>query len=244
MNDLRTPVSSRSSRLGHPGDPFHRSRKRNSSAAGLERDPREEAARTDGLRAEVPVEAFRARVGRAARSQRYRGRRRESFPHHPPPLPKHETWSHVVTPYSVTWAVEVAAKMRAHLEFEQSHASLPSDAFPPSPSGNGGNRRHDKCCFAFFSPSPGPPSCRKDLPAPSWQSIATSDEAASTKRAVAGASDESSSFMAAAQRIGVQLRPTALTDGAGAGTPAARTLPRIDWSALFGVSCNALLAAG
>jgi len=40
---------------------------------------------------------------------------------------------------------------------------------------------------------------------------------------------------------GVQLRQTAPTVNAGAGTPAARMLPRIDWSALFGVSCNGLL---
>jgi len=44
--------------------------------------------------------------------------------------------------------------------------------------------------------------------------------------------------------LAVQLRPTALTTSAGAGTPAARMLPRIDWIALFGVSCNALLGDG
>jgi len=40
---------------------------------------------------------------------------------------------------------------------------------------------------------------------------------------------------------GVQLRQTALTASAGAETPAARMLPRIDSAALFGVSCNGLL---
>jgi len=39
----------------------------------------------------------------------------------------------------------------------------------------------------------------------------------------------------------VQLRPTAPTVNAGAPRPATRTVPRIDWSDLLGVSCSRML---
>ena len=45
----------------------------------------------------------------------------------------------------------------------------------------------------------------------------------------------------AAQRIGLQLRRTALTASAEAQRPDARMLPRVDRNALFGVSCKPLL---
>ena len=48
-------------------------------------------------------------------------------------------------------------------------------------------------------------------------------------------------FVMAPNGSGAQLHPTALTANAGAHAPAARILPRIDWSELLGVSCSALL---
>jgi len=44
--------------------------------------------------------------------------------------------------------------------------------------------------------------------------------------------------------LGAQLRPTALTASATARTLTARTVPRIDWAKLLGVSCSALLGDG
>ena len=41
--------------------------------------------------------------------------------------------------------------------------------------------------------------------------------------------------------LAVQLRPTALTVNAWGTASAARTVPRIDWTELLGVSCNRLL---
>ncbi len=43
---------------------------------------------------------------------------------------------------------------------------------------------------------------------------------------------------------GAQLHPTALTANAGAHAPAARRVPRADWTQLLGVSCSALLGGG
>ena len=43
--------------------------------------------------------------------------------------------------------------------------------------------------------------------------------------------------------MGLQLRQTALTLNAWTATPAAGTIPWIDWTSLFGVSCKPLLGA-
>lgn len=54
--------------------------------------------------------------------------------------------------------------------------------------------------------------------------------------------DLDSRHRTSAAGLGAQLRPTAPTASAGTEAPAARTLPRLDWTALLGVSCKPLAA--